>query len=104
MSKLSFEAKLFWIFNETVALNLATAADGQAQLTITDEQNETNTYTGTLPEVLNAAYLEISPDAEADVKENKARDLFSKLTFGLVDSSLEHQAEKALYETEQASS
>lgn len=102
MSKLSYEAKLFWIYHETSGCTLTKIADGQAQLSILDEQNEHHTYTGTLPQVIDAAFMEISPDAEAEVAAEKARSLFSKLTFGLVENPLQHTAEKALYE--QASS
>ena len=102
MSKLSYEAKLFWIFHETTSMQLSKGADGQATIAIVDEQNESHTYTGTLAQVIDAAFLEISPDAEAEVAAEKARSLFTKLTFGLVDNPLEHTAEQALYE--QASS
>lgn len=102
MSKLTYEAKLFWIFSETTAFQLTKIDAGQAQLSILDEQNERHVYTGTLPQVIDAAFMEISPDAEAEVAADKARALFSKLTFGLVDDPLLHAAEQALYE--QASS
>jgi hypothetical protein len=102
VSKLSYEAKLFWIFHETTSMTLSKGSSGQAALSIVDEQSEAYTYTGTLPQVIDAAFLEISPDAEAEVAAEKARALFSRLTFGLVDDPLQHAAEQALYE--QASS
>ncbi|HHA1396926.1 TPA: hypothetical protein ACOEOW_003906 [Enterobacter hormaechei subsp. xiangfangensis] len=102
MSKLSYEAKLFWIFKETQSMNLNKSGENQATLAIVDEKGQSSTYTGTMPQVIDAAFQAISADAESDVAEEKAREFFSRMTFGLVDGPLEHAAEEALYE--QASS
>ena len=97
MSQLSYESKLFWAFSESTAFSLTKIADGQAQIALLDEQNEHHTFTGTLPQVIDAAFMEISPDAEAEVSNEKVRALFSKLTFGLIEDPLQHAAEEALY-------
>ncbi|PLR29159.1 hypothetical protein CYR55_22975 [Chimaeribacter californicus] len=97
--KLTLDAMLFWIFEETKDMRLTKAADGSAQLAITDKQDESHTFSGTLANVVIAAYTEISPDAEQDAHTDKVRDLCSKLTFGLFENSLQHQAHQALYET-----
>lgn len=96
---LTLDAKLFWLFQETTP-QLTKAADGSAQLTITNEQGEAFTYTGTLAGVLNAAFLDISPDVEQEAHISKVRDTLSALTYGLVESSIEHEAHQALYESE----
>lgn len=97
MSQLSYESKLFWAFSESTGFSLTKIAEGQAQIALLDQQNEHHTFTGTLPQVIDAAFMEVSPEAEAEVSAEKVRSLFSKLTFGLVDDPLQHAAEQALY-------
>ena len=95
---LTISSMLWWIRKETDVLKLESFGDDDEFTLTIIHSGEQKTFTGSMPNVIAAAYDFISDDTEQ--YHHRVRDFFSTVTGGLVDNTLQHMAQEKLAEEE----
>lgn len=95
---LTISSMLWWIRKETDDLKLESFGDDDDFKLFIMHNGEQKTFTGSLPNVISAAYDFVSDDTEQ--YHHRVRDFFSTVTGGLVENTLQHMAQNALSEEE----
>jgi len=93
---LTISSMLWWIRKEADDLKLMPFGDDDEFTLTIQEDGEQKSFSGSLPNVVAAAYDQISDDTEQ--YHHRVRDFFSAVTGGLVENTLQHIAQEALEE------